>query len=165
MANGLRTMNIASLNPDSTKEGQMRRDISKNLTRNKLHVAAIQETHMTQDRDYLIGNYRVITASTTKREETGVAHGGTAIMIHASMEKYITQIARQSSRVGQVTTGRKNSKMPIDILTTYAPHTGHTEADRNQRWGEVKEIMNKTCKRHMVTWRADANGKIGRDEE
>ena len=55
--------------------------------------------------------------------------------------------------------------MPIQILTTYAPHNGKTEEDRMQHWGEVKEILNKTCKRHMVIWSTDANGKIGRDEE
>ena len=54
--------------------------------------------------------------------------------------------------------------MPIQILTTYAPHNGKTEEDRMQHWGEVKEILNKTCKRHMIIWRADANGQIGRDE-
>ena len=65
MKNGLRTMNIASLNPDSKKEAQMRRDIIKNITRNKIHIAAIQETHITQDRDYLLDNYRIITAPST----------------------------------------------------------------------------------------------------
>ena len=61
MANGLRTMNIASLNPDSMKEEQMQRDIIKDLTRNKIHIAAIQETHIIQDRDYLLDNYITVS--------------------------------------------------------------------------------------------------------
>ena len=44
---------------------------------------------MTQDADYLLDNYRVIIAEATKREETGVAQGGTAIMIRESMQKCI----------------------------------------------------------------------------
>ena len=85
-------------------------------------------------------------------------------MIHASAQKYITQIARQSSRVLRVTLDRYRSKMPIHILSNYAPHNGHSEADRIQHWGEVKEIHNQTCKRHMIIWRADANGQLGRDK-
>ena len=75
MENGLRAMNIASLNPDSTAEAQMQRDIIKDITRNKIHIAAIQETHITQDRDYLLDNYRIITAESAKIAETGVVQG------------------------------------------------------------------------------------------
>ena len=64
--NGLRTMNIASLNPDSMKEGEMQLDIIIGIARNKIHIAAIRETHITQDGDYLLDNYRIITTSSTK---------------------------------------------------------------------------------------------------
>ena len=86
-------------------------------------------------------------------------------MIHESIHRYITQIARQSSRVLRVTLGRCKSKMPIQIRPTYAPRNGHAEAERRQHWEEVKEIFNRICKRHMTIWRADANGQLGRDKE
>ena len=158
-------MNISSLNPGSVKEEQMKRGIVKNLNRNKIHIAAIRETHIIQDRDYIIDKYRITTAAATKREEVGVVQGGTEIMIHGSTQKYITHITRQIIRVREVTLDHQNSNMPIQIITSYAPHNGHTEEDRRQHWREVKEILNKTCKRHMIIWRTDANGQIGRDEE
>ena len=55
--------------------------------------------------------------------------------------------------------------MPIQILTTYAPRNGHAEEGRNQKWEEVNEIMDKTCKRHMVTCCTDANGQLVREDE
>ena len=110
-------MNISSLNPGSKKEEQMHRYIIKNLARNKIHISAIQETHIIQDRDYARDNYRCIAAAATKRIETGVAQGGKAVMIPESTRQYITQIARQSSRALRVTQGRKNSTMAIQILT------------------------------------------------
>ena len=55
--------------------------------------------------------------------------------------------------------------MPVQIITTYAPHNGHTDGDRRQQWEEIKAILNKTCKRHMIIWRTAANGQIGRDGE
>ena len=64
-----------------------------------------------------------------------------------------------------VTQDRYKSKMPIQILSTYDPHNGHTETDRRQQWGEVKETLNTTCERHMIIWCADANGQLGRDKE
>ena len=150
MENGLRTMNVASLNPDSMKEERMQRDIIKDLARNKIHIAEIQETHITQYSGYLLDNYMINTASATKSAETGLVQGGTEIMINASAHQYITQIARQRSRVLRVTLDRYKSEMPIHILSTYAPHNGRAEAERRQHWGEVNEILNRTCKRHMI---------------
>ena len=61
MAKGLRTLNIASLNPDSIRGKEMQREIVKGPTKNKIHLEAIQETHITRDCNYMIDNYRVIT--------------------------------------------------------------------------------------------------------
>ena len=165
MPKGLRTMNIASLNPDSMKDEQVQRDIIKDPTRNKIHIAAAQATHITQDRDYILDNYRIITASSAKREETGVVQGGTEIMLHGRTQQYITQITRKSSRVLRVTLDRRESKMPIHILATYAPQNGQAEAGRRHHWEAVKEILNKTCERQMLIWCADANGQLGSDKE
>ena len=118
MKNGLRTMDIASLNPDSAKEEQTQRDIIKNLTRNKIHIAEIQEPHIIQERDYILYNYRIVTAASTKSGKTGAAQGGPEIMIHESIQQYITQVTRQSRRVLRVTLDRYKSKMPIQIIET-----------------------------------------------
>ena len=75
-ANGLRAMNISSLSPESMEEEQLKRGIIKNMIRRKIHIASIQETHITKDRDYLMGNYRVITAAAAKKEKTGVVQVG-----------------------------------------------------------------------------------------
>ena len=86
-------------------------------------------------------------------------------MIHGRMQKYITKIARQSGRGPRLAIYRENSNVHIQIITTYAPHNGHTEEGRQKHWGEVKEIANKTCKRQMILRRTDENGKIGRGGE
>ena len=85
-------------------------------------------------------------------------------MIHESIQKYIEQIAGQSSRAIRATLGRKNSRMPIQIISIYAPRNGHTEGGRRKHWKGVNEILNKTRKRHMIIWLAGTNGKLGRDE-
>ena len=71
MENGLRTPNVASLHPDPMKEKATQQEIIKGLTRNKIHLAAIQETHITKDLSYTLGNYRIITTSAenTKKQE------------------------------------------------------------------------------------------------
>ena len=77
MENGIRALNVARLNPGSVKAEQARRDIIKNLARNKIHIAAIQETRITKDRDYIMGNYRVLTEAATEKDKTGVVQGDT----------------------------------------------------------------------------------------
>ena len=79
------------------------------------------------------------------------------------MQQYSTDY-QKSSRVLKVTLGHQNSNMPIQIITAYAPHNGHAEEDRRHPWEDVKETLDKTCKRHMIIWRTAANGQIGRDE-
>ena len=94
MDKGIRTLNIASLNPDSAKEEQAHRDIVTNLIRNRIHIAGIRETHVKQDRFCLLGNYRIINTSARKSETAGVVQGGAAILIHEIAHHRIAQIAR-----------------------------------------------------------------------
>ena len=93
MEDGLRAMDISSLHPDSMKEEQSQRDIIKKLTRGNIHISAIQETHITQEMDYLLDNYRVTAESAAIKEETGIVQEGTSIMTHESMQQYVTQIS------------------------------------------------------------------------
>ena len=147
---GLRTPNIACLNPDSMKEEKMQRCIIKSLARNKMHIAAGQETHITQDRNYAMSNYRIITAEAIKSAAEGGVQGGVAATIHGIIQQNITQLARKSSRSLRVALGRRKHEMPIRIRTTYAPRSG--EKDRRRHWGDAKEILNKPGKRHMIIW-------------
>ena len=82
-------------------------------------------------------------------------------MVRESLQQHIAQIPRQSSRPLRVTLDRAKSKMPIHIISTYAPRNGHTEGTERQHWGDVKELLSKTCERHLIVWGADANGQIG----
>ena len=90
MGNGLRTLSVASLNAYSMREATTKREIVKGLTENRIHIAAIQETHITQAMGYILGNYRVITAAPDKSETTGIVSGGSAIMIRESIQQRIT---------------------------------------------------------------------------
>ena len=110
MEKGLRTLNIAILNPDSMRGKEMQQEILKDLTKNKIHPAAIQETHITRDCNYMMGNYRVITSAADKSKETGIATGRTEIMIHEIIQQNITQITRQSRRSIRVTPDRAKSE-------------------------------------------------------
>ena len=118
MDNGLGAMNIASLNTDSTKEGEIHRDIIKNLARVKIHIEDIRETQITQGGSYLLDNYRVVAEAAAQKGKPGVIQGGPEITIHGSAQKYITQIARHSRRSIRVKLDGKNSNTPIQILTT-----------------------------------------------
>ena len=82
-------------------------------------------------------------------------------MIRESLRHHITQITSQRSRVLRVTLGHAKSKMPIHIISTYAPHNGHTEEERRQHWEDAKELFNKTRRRRLILWGADANGNWG----
>ena len=106
-------------------------------------------------------NYRVITAAADKNEVTGTGIGGTAKMLRESLQQNTTQITRQSSRSLRVTLGHAKSKMTIHIISTYAPHNGHTEETKRHHWQDAGELLNKTCKRHIIVLESEANGQLG----
>ena len=83
-------MNIPTAHPDSAMAEQTPREITKDLARNKIRIAAFQETHITKESDCIIDNYRVIAAVSTKKGRRGVVKGGTAIATRESAQKYIT---------------------------------------------------------------------------
>ena len=159
MENGLRTLNIASLNPDSMRETATQQEIVKGLAKKKIHIAEIQDTHITQDKSYMVDNYRIITAA-NKSEAAGIVTGGAAIMIHERLRQHITQITRQCSRSLRVTLDRSKSKMPIRVISTYAPHNGRTEVERRQQWEDVASLLSTTSVRHLTIWGADAIGQL-----
>merc|ERR1712112_425248 len=90
-----------------------------------------------------------------------VVTGGTAVMIHESIQQNFIQIKRQSSRVMRVTLDQDKAIMPIHVISTYAPHSGHNEETRQQHWQDVQELLNKTRKQHLIIWGADTNGQLG----
>ena len=48
LENGFRTLNIASLKPDSFKEQTTQQEITSELTKRKIHLATIQETRISE---------------------------------------------------------------------------------------------------------------------
>ena len=110
MENGLRTINIASMDPDSEREATTQQEIVEGLAGNRIHIAEIRETHITQDRSYLLGNYRIVIASADENETIGVVSGGTAIMIRGSTQHHVARITRQISQVQRVTLEHAKSK-------------------------------------------------------
>ena len=134
MENGFRTLNIASLNPDSFKEETTQQEIISELTKRQIHIAAIRETRITANLNYKKDSYRIITASSDKNKETNTVTGGVAILIHESIQQNIIQIKRQGSRAIRVTLGQEKAAMPIHIISTYAPHSGHGEETRQKHW-------------------------------
>jgi len=82
-------------------------------------------------------------------------------MIRESIQRNIIQIKRQSSRAIRVTLDQDKAIIPIHVISTYAAHSGHNEETRQQHWQDVQELLNKTSKRHLIIWGADANGQLG----
>ena len=160
MGNGLRTLNIASTNPDALKGKETQQEIINNLARNKIHTATIQETQITMDLIYAMDNYRIITAAAEKHKEAGIVTGGAAKIIHESLHQNITQINRQSSRALRVTLGHRKAKMPTHILSTYAPRSGHAGEFKKHHWADVQELLSKSRRRHLILWGADASGQL-----
>ena len=63
---GYRTLNILSLNPDNFISTTRQDDITHELQKQRIHLAAIQETHIPHDLSYKRNGYRGITTAARK---------------------------------------------------------------------------------------------------
>jgi len=168
MQTGNRTLSIASINPDNFMNPEKQRQITNMLLTNKIHIAAIQETHLAHDTSYIMNGYRIITSASKKHPEqplTGMTKGGVAILIHTELAHYISNIQRIDHRIMTVTLHDKPGDIHITIMVTYAPHTGYSKKEKAEHWQNAKHTLTQIPKRHLTIWRADANGQLGPVEE
>ena len=129
MEAGNRTLCIASLNPDTFINPDQRLTIANMLILRKIHIAAIQETHIPHDLDYTLNGYRIITSAIKQIPEqtnpqTGLHIGGVAILIHEDLTHHITSIVRTNHRIMAATLQSQNTPTPVTIINKYAPHKG-----------------------------------------
>jgi len=61
-----------------------------------------------------------------------------------------------------VTLQHEDALTPVTIITSYAPHKGHTATERKQHWDKLEQTILEVPKSHMQIWRSDANGQLVR---
>ena len=98
-------LRIASLNPDTFINNETRLHITNMPIMRKIHITAIQETHIPHELDYMINGYRIITShaieqpKTNSNTRTGLNTGGLAILIHENPTHQIVSVQRKSSNI------------------------------------------------------------------
>lgn len=132
------------------------------IQRQKIHIAAIQETHIPHGRNHKINGYRIITteANIKPGNQQGIEEGGVAILIHGDMEQHILHIHRVNHRIAKLTLRSEEPHTPVTILNTYAPRQGKTKTDQQDLWKAVQGSLQNTPSENFVIWCADANGQI-----
>jgi len=149
---GLRTLSIVSMNHDNFISEEARRNITQTLRRNKIHIAALQETHIPHSLNYISDGYGIITTSSTRQNldiPQGLTTGEVAILVHKDLEQHITHIAKINNRIMHITLQSQKSHTPITILNTYAPHSGKSKTEQTEHWNQVGEVL-KTCQKHII---------------
>ena len=114
---------------------------------------------------YARNGYRAITTGERKTDsesiETGMCHGGVAVLVREGMRHHIKQVELIGRRVLITTLANKNETTPIDALETYAPRTGYALADKKQHWRISQETIKRIKTTTLFVWRADASRKLG----
>lgn len=90
-----------------------------------------------------------------------MSEGGVDIIIHQAIATHITHMRRIIHRTIKHTIRSNKSHTPVTIVNTYAPHKGERNPDQKEHWGEAQQSTQWTPGKHLIIWRADANGEIG----
>ena len=140
MKEGKRPLSIESINPDNFILESTQREITGMLQHNKIHIAAIQETHIPGDYNYKLNGYHIITSAAIheqcakRNQQIGIPTGGVAILIHEELEHDIVLIKRIDARIIQITLHSQNSHTPLTILCTYAQRSGKSKIEQKKHW-------------------------------
>merc|ERR1712112_186890 len=153
MKKGLNTLTVVSLNPDHFITDQVQQDITQQLTKNKVHIAIIQETHIPRNIDNGKNGYRIITSAavanpkkTPEHDIPGKYIAGMAIAVHQEMAPHISTIQRVDNRSLKITLDRPETHTPLTIIETYAPHQGYSNHEKNKHWEAVRKNANRNPK-------------------
>lgn len=165
MQPGTRTLIIASINP-----GNFATQDTKVLQRHKIHIAAIQETHIPVGQNYKLNGYRIITTSEIIKpgNKQGIAEGGVAVLIHEDIEQHIIHIRRINHRIVKITLRSEESNTPCNNTKLICATPRKTKTKQQEHWKEVHGTLRNVPTEQFAIWFADANrriGKIGEEEE
>jgi len=107
---------------------------------NKIHIAAIQETHIPKDYNYKYNGSRITTSAAIQEPNIdintakGMSTEGVDILIREVLGRHIMDIVGINERIAQITLRIPNSHTPLTILCTYAPNTGKRKTEQKKRW-------------------------------
>ena len=127
------------------------------ITRDKIHIAAIQETHVPHGQDYTYNGYRIITSAAQKENtinnhlKPGMHIGGVAILVQEELSQHIVAINRIDNRIKHITLQSPNSHTPITIINSYAPHKGRKQNSTTRTLDTSGRRRNK--KYHKYIWK------------
>jgi len=168
---GLKTLNVITANPDTLARNNNLENLITRMNREQIHVACIQETHLNRHIDKWIQNYRFINAP-AERDLEGRTNGGTpfvggvAVLIEEQLAQHIQHVKWEGGRILSITIDaldrEHKNRIPITIVTTYAPHSKYRTKERVEHWNRVNEWLSNIPQRHFVIWGADANGQLAR---
>jgi len=105
MKKGYRSLSIASINPDTFAAKESQLQVVQMIQQRKIHIAAIQETHIPYDQNFKLSGYRIITSKAIQQNagQQGIATGGVAILVHEELEQRKVQIHRIDHRILKIT--------------------------------------------------------------
>ena len=101
----------------------------------------------------------MIASKAETQETNGMPVGGVAILIREELEQQIVHIRRISHRIMKIELHCEESRTPVTIINTYAPHQGKTKLEQAAHWKLAQQTIATAPAKHLKIWSADANGK------
>ena len=140
-------------------------DIAQQLTKYKIHMTLIQETHIPRDAEYTKNEYGIITsAALTKKHPNlrlnapGIYAAVAAIAIHQELAQHISQIERISARILKITLDHAATHTPRSIIVTYAPHQGYTTKETQDHLNKAQQTLEQITN---TTWQYGDPTRMG----
>ena len=170
---GYKTINAITINPDTLKNNDNIKEIANRMNKKLIHIACIQETHIRTNCEKWIDNYKLYNAAAEKIQHTNGNNnntsyvGGVGIMIEENLVEHVISVKREGGRHIRVTLDNKSvaGSIPLTILCSYAPHSGHRKRERQTFWNTVTKWVEEIPQRHFLIWGIDANGQVKQNGE
>ena len=178
---GNRTLNIASINPDSLRTKEAKNTLINTINALRIDIACMQETHNERIDSEQIENYTIFyggcdcvklskkinTHDNEPIEESIIGpnsyKAGVAIVLRNDLTHLIKNIFRISSRIMElrIQTGKKVAN--ISILNTYAPRNNYPNTQIYDYWALVNSHIPNIPHKLIRIWCTDNNGQVSQN--
>ena len=151
------------MNGDALRTNEAIYNTIENISRNKIDIACIQETHNDRTDSIKINDYDIFFCGpdTMINPNNAISHpGGTAIIIHHTLTQHIQKIIRVSGRIMEIRLKTGLGNKILSILNTYAPHMGYQTEQINTYWTTLNQYIDSIPNTHIRMWCTDNNGQI-----
>ena len=149
-------LKIVSLNARSLLKPTMHQQIITYMKEHRIQVLCLQETKSRTTTQYLVDNFTFMTASTAGSQQQ--EHAGVGFVLSPDARSALLRTTCIHSRLATITLLLASGE--VTIVNTRVPHSGRPEEERQARFDELQQLVERVQNKRPFIVIGDMNSRL-----